>query len=65
MRGKVLIPACDTICEVYDRLSEFRAIQIHVPNDERDEAKYENYLAHRPQHYRHFVGSELRNAAQF
>jgi len=50
---------------VHDRLSEFRAIQIHVPNDERDDAKYENYLAHRPQKYRLLVGGELRNAAQF
>ena len=65
MRCKVLVPACDTICEVHDRLSEFRAIQIHVPNDERDDAKYENYLAHRPQKYRLLVGGELRNAAQF
>jgi len=41
------MPARDAIREVRDRLGEFRAIQIHVPNDERDDGEYEKDIVHR------------------
>jgi hypothetical protein len=57
-----LMPARDAIGQVSHRLREICAVHVHVPNDERDHAQYEKYVAHRSDDNRGLVRRALRHA---